>query len=243
MANENLCPRRQNNYVISNSDKRRELSEGTAFRKDDFIMNETNTNSKTKMLFDTRKLVFTAMLAAVAAVLMMFSFKIPLVPYFMSFDFSDFPAVMASLTMGPISGIFVSLVKNVINLQQSLTGGVGELSNFILSCALVIPAGIIGRKIHTYKGAIIGCIIGCVSMALLSIASNYFVVYPIYQNIMPIEAIIAAYQEINPNVNGLLECIIIFNCPFTFAKGFIASVLCLPLYKALRPVFNSYYRR
>ncbi|MBE6880825.1 MAG: ECF transporter S component [Ruminococcaceae bacterium] len=206
-------------------------------------MNETNTNSKAKMLFDTRKLVFTAMLAAVAAVLMMFSFKIPLVPSFLSFDFSDFPAVMASLTMGPISGVFVCLVKNIINLPQSMTGGVGELSNFILSCTLVIPAGIIGRKIHTYKGAIIGCIIGCVAMALLSIASNYFVVYPIYQNIMPIEAIIGMYKEINPNVNGLLECLIVFNCPFTFAKGFIASVLCLPLYKALRPVFNSYYRR
>ncbi|MBR4305302.1 MAG: ECF transporter S component [Ruminiclostridium sp.] len=205
-------------------------------------MKETNNNGTAKMLFDTRKMVFTAMLSAVAAVLMVFSFKVPLVPNFLSFDFSDFPAVMASLTMGPISGVFVCLVKNLINMSQSMTGYVGELSNFILGCALVIPAGIIGRKIHTYKGAIIGCAIGSVAMALLSIASNYFIVYPIYQNIMPIEAIIGMYKEINPNVDGLLECLIIFNCPFTLAKGLIASALCMPLYKALRPVFNSYYR-
>ena len=80
-------------------------------------------------------------------------------------------------------------------------------------------------------------------MALLSIVSNYFLVYPIYENIMPIEAIINMYKEINPNVNGLLECLIVFNCPFTLIKGLVASVLCMPLYKVLRPVFNSYYRK
>ena len=227
---------------------------------------QTQTNKNLRRMFDTRKLVFTALLAAVASVLMLFSFKIPIMPSFISFDFSDFPAVMASLTMGPISGVFVCLVKNIINLFSSMTGGVGELSNFILSSCLVIPAGIIGRKINTYEvyskysstmpdkgikgrkistyeGAIIGCVIGSVIMALLSIVSNYYLVYPIYANIMPIEAIINMYKEINPNVNGLLDCLIVFNCPFTLVKGLVASALCMPLYKALRPVFNSYYRQ
>ncbi len=210
-----------------------------------FMQNTTTQgqNNGTRRLFDTRRMIFTAMLAAISSVLMLFSFKIPIMPNFISFDFSDFPAVLASLTMGPVSGIFVCLVKNIINLFSSMTGGIGELSNFILSCALVIPAGIIGRKINTYKGAVIGCLIGSVVMALLSIASNYFIVYPIYENIMPIEAIINMYKAINPNVNGLLDCLIIFNCPFTLVKGLVASVLCMPIYKVLRPVFNSYYRQ
>ena len=127
---------------------------------------QTQTNKNLRLMFDTRKLVFTALLAAVASVLMLFSFKIPIMPSFISFDFSDFPAVMASLTMGPIAGVFVCLVKNIINLFSSMTGGVGELSNFILSSCLVIPAGIIGRKINTYKGAIIGCVIGSVIMEI-----------------------------------------------------------------------------
>lgn len=202
-----------------------------------------SAESKTRFAFDTRKLVFTALLAAISSVLMLFSLKVPLMPSFISFDFSDFPAVMASLTMGPISGVFVCLVKNIINLFSSNTGGVGELSNFILSCCLVVPAGIIGRKFNTYKGAIIGCVIGSVIMALLSIVSNYFIVYPIYENFLPIEAIIGMYKAINPNVNGLLDCLITFNCPFTLIKGLIASALCMPLYKVLRPVFNSYYRK
>ena len=202
-----------------------------------------SAENKARFAFDTRKLVFTALLAAISSVLMLFSLKLPLMPSFISFDFSDFPAVMASLTMGPISGVFVCLVKNIINLFSSNTGGVGELSNFILSCCLVVPAGIIGRKINTYKGAIIGCVIGSVVMALLSIVSNYFIVYPIYENFLPIDAIIGMYKAINPNVNGLLDCLIVFNCPFTLIKGLIASALCMPLYNVLRPVFNSYYRK
>ena len=205
-------------------------------------MQNLTTKPNKKIVFDTRKLVFTALMAALSSVLMMFSFEIPLMPSFISFDFSDFPAIMASLTMGPISGVFVCLVKNLINASQSMTGGVGELSNFMISCALVIPAGIIGNKIHSYKGAIIGCITGSVVMAMLGLFTNYFIVYPVYQNIMPIETIINMYKAINPSVNGLFECLLIFNLPFTLIKGLIASALCLPLYKALRPVFNSYYR-
>ena len=67
------------------------------------------------IVFDVRKLVFTALLAAISSVLMLFSIKVPLMPSFISFDFSDFQAVMASLTMGPIAGVFVCLVKNIIN--------------------------------------------------------------------------------------------------------------------------------
>lgn len=209
-----------------------------------FMQNaKLTTKKKLGSLFDTRKLVFTALLAAMAYVLMFLGIEVPLMPSFITFDFSDFPAVMAALTMGPVSGIFVCLVKNILHLMQSSTYCVGELSNFILGCALVIPTGIIGRKISSYKGAVIGALIGSVIMAFISIFSNYYLVYPFYQQFMPIEGIIGAYKAINPNVNSLLDCLIVFNCPFTLIKGVVASALCMPLYKALRPVFNSYYRR
>ena len=96
-------------------------------------MQTQTTGNRAHIVFDVRKLVFTALLAAISSVLMLFSIKVPLMPSFISFDFSDFPAVMASLTMGPVAGVFVCLVKNIINLFSSMTGGVGELYNFILS--------------------------------------------------------------------------------------------------------------
>ncbi len=200
------------------------------------------TNTKSNPLFDVRKLVFTALLAALSAVLMKFlSFPLPFIPAFITFDFSDVPAMLASLTMGPVSGLAVCLVKNLIGCFGSMTGCVGELSNFILSSCLVVPAGFIAKKTG-YKGVIIACIAGAVAMALMGVASNYFIVYPLYTAVMPMEAIIGMYSAILPSADTLIECLLIFNLPFTFAKGLIAALISVPLYKRLRPIFNSYYR-
>lgn len=200
------------------------------------------TNTKSNPLFDVRKLVFTALLAALSAVLMKFlSFPLPFIPAFITFDFSDVPAMLASLTMGPVSGLAVCLVKNLIGCFGSMTGCVGELSNFILSSCLVVPAGFIAKKTG-YKGVIIACIAGAVAMALMGVASNYFIVYPLYTAVMPMEAIIGMYSAILPSADTLIECLLIFNLPFTFAKGLITALISVPLYKRLRPIFNSYYR-
>ncbi len=200
------------------------------------------TNTKSNPLFDVRKLVFTALLAALSAVLLKFlSFPLPFIPAFITFDFSDVPAMLASLTMGPVSGLAVCLVKNLIGCFGSMTGCVGELSNFILSSCLVVPAGFIAKKTG-YKGVIIACIAGAVAMALMGVASNYFIVYPLYTAVMPMEAIIGMYSAILPSADTLIECLLIFNLPFTFAKGLIAALISVPLYKRLRPIFNSYYR-
>ena len=99
---------------------------------------------KTRNKVNVRRLVFSALMAALSIVLAeLLKFKVPVMPSFMSFDFSDVPAMLAALTMGPVSGVFVCLVKNVFGLFTTSTGGVGELSNFILSVALVLPAGLI----------------------------------------------------------------------------------------------------
>ena len=179
------------------------------------------TNTKSNPLFDVRKLVFTALLAALSAVLMKFlSFPLPFIPAFITFDFSDVPAMLASLTMGPVSGLAVCLVKNLIGCFGSMTGCVGELSNFILSSCLVVPAGFIAKKTG-YKGVIIACIAGAVAMALMGVASNYFIVYPLYTAVMPMEAIIGMYSAILPSADTLIECLLIFNLPDIFLQKFL----------------------
>ena len=204
-----------------------------------------NTTTKTKQIFDVRKLVFTALLGALAVVLMKFlSFPLPFIPVFITFDFSDVPALLASLTMGPVSGAAVCFIKNLLGLFGSMTGGVGEISNFLLSCMLVIPAGLIANKTsHSTKHVVIACLAGAVSMAVFGLATNYFIVYPLYTAVMPMEAIIGMYQAIWSGADSLLKCLVVFNMPFTFAKGLIAVLLSLPLYKRLRPIFNSSFRK
>ncbi len=202
-------------------------------------MSNTTTARKNKSL-NVRKLVFTALMAALSVVLSeLLSFKVPIMPSFISFDFSDIPAVLAALTMGPVSGVAVCLVKNLEGLLTTMTGGVGELSNFVLSACLVLPIGLAAKKSHKYSVVILSCIAGAVLSGVVSIASNYFVVYPVYTAIMPMEAIIGMYKAILPSVDGLLECLVIFNMPFTMAKGLIAALLTVPLYKRLKPIFSK----
>ena len=198
---------------------------------------------KTGNKVNVRRLVFSALMAAMSVVLAEFlSFKVPFMPSFLTFDFSDVPAMMASLTMGPVSGVFVCLVKNLFGLMTTKTGGIGELSNFILSVSLVLPAGLIAHKSDKLSRAIIGCSAGAVIMALVSFPSNYFIVYPAYMKVMSLDTIIAKYQDKLAGVESLTQCLVIFNMPFTFVKGACAAIISIILYKKLRPIFNSMYR-
>lgn len=199
---------------------------------------------KTAKRLDVRRLVFTALMAGLSYVLAEFlSFKIPIMPSFISFDFSDAPAMLASFTMGPVSGVLVCLVKNLLGCITSKTMYIGELSNFILGVSLVVPAGIIAHKRKKFSRAVIAGVVGAVIMAVMGFVSNYLLIYPLYGMIgRSTEAIVGMYQKILPSVDNLAQCLLIFNVPFTFVKGAIAALFSLVLYKHLRPVFNSMYR-
>ena len=95
----------------------------------------------------------------------------------------------------------------------------GELSNFLLGAIFVFTAGMFYRHMGGRRGALIGSLAGAAMMAVLSVFTNYFVVYPIYTAFMPMDAILGMYQAINPNVKNLWDALIWFNMPFTFIKG------------------------
>ena len=195
----------------------------------------------TKATKHTRALTGTAMLAAVATMLMYMEFPIPIMPGFIKMDISELPALIASFAYGPLSGIAVCLIKNLIKLPSTSTAAVGELFNFVMGALFVGVAGIVYKKNKTRKGAIIGAVAGALIMALVSLPYNYFVVYPAYVVMyhLPLEAIIGMYQAINPNVNGLLACLVTFNVPFTFAKGMVDALLCFLIYKPLSPILHG----
>ena len=189
----------------------------------------------------THKLVVTAMLGAVAFVLQLLEFPIPfLIPSFVQMDFSELPALLATFSIGPVSGVSVCLIKNVVKvIFKTTTGGVGELCNFLIGAGLVVPAGLIYRKMKSRKGALIGALAGALCMGVLSIPINYFISYPIYTAFMPLDVIIGMYQELIPSVNGLLSCLVIFNMPFTVLKGLLVTGLCFLVYKPLSPLLHK----
>ena len=186
-----------------------------------------------------RFIVVTGVLAAISTVLMMLSFSVPFMPSFIKLDISEMPALIASFSMGPVSGILVCLIKNLINMTMTTTGGVGELSNFLLGCCLVVPAGVVYRIRKNRRAAFIAALAGSLIMGLASIPLNYFITYPIYAQIMPLEVIVGMYQEILPSVDGLLACLVVFNAPFTFLKGFLDTVLTFLIYKRISPLIKG----
>ena len=195
-----------------------------------------------KKKMNLRKVAVTAIMAAIAAVLIEFpSFPIPaIMPGFIKFDFSELPALLTSFSLGPQWAIVVCLIKNMVSLLSTSTGGVGELSNFHLSCAFVVPAGLIYRKFKTRAGAFWGSLTGALTMAGLGVLTNYFVVYPIYANLMGgMDNIVRAYQVILPSTDSLIECLLIFNLPFTFVKGMVSVLITFLIYKKISPILKG----
>ena len=198
---------------------------------------ETKTNKKV----DVRKLTVTAMLSAVGYVLMFLDTAVPLMPSFIKLDLSELPALIASFALGPVYGIFVCLIKSLLHPLITTTGGVGELSNFVLGVAFVLPAGLIYKHKKTKKNAVIGALLGAVIMAAFSFPSNLYVVYPFYYNFMPKEAIIEAYQSIArfATIDSIEKCLLFFNVPFTFVKGLLSAVITILIYQPLRPLLKG----
>ena len=181
------------------------------------------------------------MLSAVSIVLMQFDFSVPFMPSFIKMDLSDLPALIGSFSMGPLYGVLIALVKNLLHLLRTSTGGIGELSNFLLSALFVLPAGLIYQRKKTKKRAVIGAVTGAVCMAVCSVLTNYFIVYPVYTAFMPMETIIAMYQAILPKIKDgdLLSCLLIFNMPFTFVKAMLSVAITLLIYKPLSPIIHG----
>ena len=200
---------------------------------------QVTVNKKTTKRISVRKLTGTAMLSAIAYVLMFLDFSVPFMPSFIKMDLSERPALIGAFAYGPVAGVVICLVKNVIHLMITTTGGVGELSNFLLGASFVLVAGGVYRFKKSRKGALIGSVLGAFVMGMFSIISNYFLVYPIYYNFMPQDAILAAYQLIFSGVKNILQCLIVFNAPFTFIKGMISVVITFIIYKRISPILKG----
>ena len=195
----------------------------------------TTTAAKQKSL--TTKLAVTGMLTELAIVLQYIEFPVPmLVPPFLKMDFSDLPELIAAFVIGPVWGVAVCFLKNLIHIPFGSTGGVGELSNFLLGAVFALTAGLIYQRNKTKKTALLACGLGSLAMAVFSFPINYFIVYPVYSNLWfggNMGLIVDMYKLILPFSDSLEKCLVIFNVPFTLVKAIIVSVITMLIYKPL----------
>ncbi|WBW49653.1 ECF transporter S component [Peptoniphilus equinus] len=199
-----------------------------------------NKVSRTRV--NVRVISRIGMLSAIAVVLMMFQVPVTfVVPSFIKLDVSELPALIGAFTMGPVAAIIISALKNILNilLQGTSTGFVGELSNFLLASIFTATAGFIYQRKHTFVGAMMGMLVGAVVMTFGAVISNFYFIFPLYSNFMPMEAIVNASHAVNSNVHDLWDIMIYCIVPFNLLKAFLTSLVTLLIYKKISPLFRA----
>lgn len=193
-----------------------------------------------KRRLNTRAITMTAVLSAASAILQMFEFSVPIAPSFLKLDFSDLPAMLASFAFGPLSGIAVCFIKNVVNLFISTSAGVGSLANFLTGAVLVGVAGVIYKRGKNRKSALVGSVIGALAMGISSLFINYFIVYPVYAQLFGgMDKILLMYSALLPQINTLWAALLVFNLPFTIVRGLLSAIITFLIYKKLSPLLKG----
>lgn len=187
----------------------------------------------------TRKLTAAAILAAAAYLLAFLEVPVPLTPAFARMDLSDLPALIGAFAFGPVTGVMVELVKNLLGLMTSSTGGVGELANFLMGASYVFTAGAVYKHHKTKRMALVGGVTGSIAMGIMAAITNYFILLPMFEQFMPLEEIIAAFGEFIPFIHTKLDVVLYNAFPFNVLKGLVITAVTMLIYKKLSPILKG----
>ena len=183
-----------------------------------------------------------AVLTALASIL--FMIEIPVVAFY-KLDLSNLPVLLGAFSMGPVAGLIILGLKSLIGMMHSTSMYVGELADFIMGAAMVLPAAWLYRRNKSRKTALVGMTIGTVSMIVVAVLVNWLIMIPFYMNAygMPMEAVIGMATAVLPFVDTEIELLLYVTAPFNLLKGIVLSALTYVLYKHLSPLLHDRVRR
>ncbi len=200
--------------------------------------NITNIRKRENLVY-TRNITMTALLATISYVLAFLELPVPLSPSFARMDLSDLPALIGTFTFGPATGVMIELIKNVLQLPSTSTGGIGELANFLMGASYVLSAGFIYKNKKTKKMAIWACVISSAIMGIVATIVNYFILLPLFETFMPLDQLIASFGEFLPFIQTKLDIVLFNALPFNILKGLIIGGITMMLYRKLTPILKG----
>lgn len=189
----------------------------------------------------TKNLVKVGVLGALGFVIMQaFRIPLPFAPPFMTVDFGDVPALIGGFAMGPVAGVAIQAVKNLLKLFTTETVGVGELSNFIVGSVFVATAAMYYVRHKTRKGALVALVIGVLAMTATALVSNAFFIFPAYAKAidMDLDALSVQIGQANALVTNYMTLMFFSVVPFNLVKGALVGVVTRLLYKRISPVLH-----
>ena len=173
---------------------------------------------KTKTL-NTNRFIKLSLLSAIAVILMYIDFPvIPIFPW-LKIDLSDVTALMGAFAFGPLAGVIIELMKNLLILIVKGTGTafVGELANFLVGVALVWPAAMVYKKNKTKKTAVLGMVLGILCIEVVGILANVYLLLPAYGMAM--------------SKTELMQYVTVGLIPFNGIKSILVCGITYALYK------------
>lgn len=206
-------------------------------------MSNTSGAVRTTAQSNVRNMVTIAMLGAVSMVLYIFDFPLWFAPSFYKIDFSEIPVMIGSFALGPAAGALIELVKCLLKLvvKGTNTAFVGDIANYLMGCALVVPAGLFYRRKKSKKNAMIGMAVGTLTLVVVGCILNAYVLLPTYSKAfgMPVDALIEMGSAVNPGIKDIVSFVLLAVAPFNVLKGIIVSAVTLVLYKYVSPILKG----
>ncbi|MBP3198247.1 MAG: ECF transporter S component [Butyrivibrio sp.] len=194
-------------------------------------------------MFSIRKIAIIGVFSAISFVLMLIEFPLPFAPSFYKFDFSDIPALIGGFAAGPMVGVMIEFIKVLLNIliQGTTSGFVGEIANFVVGAAFILPATIIYRFKKTRKAALISCLAGTLCIAIVGSLLNAFFLLPAYAIMFGsgIDAFVGMGAAINPAISNVTTFCLFAVAPFNLVKGIADSAITFLVYKQLSPILKA----
>ncbi len=194
----------------------------------------------TKKFFTTQRLTVIAILGAISIVLFLPPLQIPIVLFY-KLDFSNIPVLLGTFAMGPLTGMMILLLKSAVGILFSTSLGVGELADFLMGLAMLLPAGLIYRMHKSRNNAILGMAAGAVAATIAGVLLNVFLLIPFYAAAfgMPVDTIIAMGQSVVPSVDTVWKFVFLITGPFNVLKWTAISIVGGVIYKPLSPILHG----
>lgn len=202
-------------------------------------------NGEQSRILTIRKTAMIGMFSAIAGVLMTIELPVPFAPPFYGIDASELPVLICGFAFGPVAGVLTEFIKIVIKLffKPTSTAFVGELANFCVGCAMILPATIIYHIKKKKLTAIIGSVVGTLTMTIFGTLFNALYLLPTFAVMfgMPLEELIGMGTAINANVTNIFTFVAFCVAPLNLLKGGGVSLLTFLLYKPLSPILKASY--
>lgn len=195
-----------------------------------------------KKLSDTHYITYTAILSAVAGVLMLLEIPLFFAPSFYKLDLSELPVLICTFYLGPVAGVVSELIKVTLKLilKGTSTAFVGDFANFAVGCSFVLPASILYHSRPSRRQALLGLILGTLVMTVFGSAFNAIYLLPKFSALfgMPLDVIVAMGTKVNSAITSVSTLVLFAVVPFNLLKGALVSLLTMLLYKRVSPLLH-----